>query len=100
MVFSFCFRCRAPNVTSSKPTLTLFTHDQCSLCDELVNELSPNSTRFNLEKIDIKQKENLRYLRLYRYDIPVLHLNGQFLCMHRLNHELLEKRLKEIEDLS
>jgi hypothetical protein len=36
-------------------------------------------------------------LRLYRYDIPVLFLNGQFLCMHRLNVGLLGQRLKELE---
>lgn len=53
--------------------------------------------RFQLEKIDITRKENLKYLRLYRLDIPVCFLNGQFLCKHRLNSDLLEKRLCEIE---
>jgi hypothetical protein len=33
--------------------------------------------RFKLEIVDIKKKENLKYLRLYRLDIPVCFLNGQ-----------------------
>lgn len=98
----FLLNFRAPNSVPAgrKPVLTLFTHDQCSLCDELVQELEPFKERFELEKVDIKKKENLRFLRLYRLDIPVLHLNGQFLCMHRLNRGLLEKRLAEIEEMN
>lgn len=53
--------------------------------------------RFRLEKFDITKKENLKYLRLYRLDIPVCFLNGQFLCRNRLNVNLLERRLKELE---
>lgn len=91
---------RAPSIptNSTKPKLILYTHDQCSLCEDLVQELEPYKHRFEFRRIDILKKENIRYLQLYRYDIPVLMLNGQFLCMHQLNRELLEKRLKEIED--
>ena len=54
--------------------------------------------KLRIEKIDISKKENLRWLRLYRLDIPVLFLNGKFLCMHKLNHDILRKRLQDIED--
>ncbi|XP_050095573.1 glutaredoxin-like protein C5orf63 homolog [Anopheles aquasalis] len=78
--------------------LTLYTHDHCSLCDELVEQLEAQfAGRYRLEKVDITRKENVKYLRLYRLDIPVLFLNGQFLCMHRLNVDLLDRRLKELE---
>uniref|UniRef100_A0A8D8HZR5 Acetyl-CoA acetyltransferase B, mitochondrial n=3 Tax=Culex pipiens TaxID=7175 RepID=A0A8D8HZR5_CULPI len=88
-----------PETNRAIPTLTLFTHDQCSLCDDLVEELEAHyAGRYRLEKVDITRKENVRYLRLYRYDIPVLYLNGQFLCMHRLNRGLLERRLEELEE--
>lgn len=64
-----------------------------------MEELEAHYTgRYRLEKVDITRKENVRYLRLYRYDIPVLHLNGQFLCMHRLNRGLFEKKLAELEE--
>lgn len=91
---------RSPNIVNGeKPVLTLFTHENCTLCEHLVEELDPYKERIVLKRIDITKKENLRYLRLYRLDIPVVQLNGQFLCMHRLNRNLLEKRLQEIEEL-
>lgn len=65
-----------------------------------MEELEPYKDRIIIEKVDISQKENLRWLRLYRHDIPVLFLNGQFLCMHRLNKDLLDKRLQtEMENI-
>lgn len=83
------------------PTITLYTHDNCSLCDDLVEELEARfSGRYTLQKVDITKKENLKFLRLYRLDIPVCFLNGQFLCMHKLNGDLLERRLNEIEKFS
>lgn len=79
------------------PKLTLFTRDPCPLCDELKSELEPFFERVNFTTVDISKKENVRYLRLYRYEIPVLFLNGQFLCKHRLDKRLLEERLRDIE---
>lgn len=63
-----------------------------------MEELEPFKDRVKIEKVDITHKHNLRWLRLYRNDIPVLFLNGHFLCMHRLNKDILEKRLKTIKD--
>lgn len=62
-----------------------------------MEELEPYKSKLVIEKVDITKKENLRWLRLYRHDIPVLFLNGHFLCMHRLNHAILQKRLQEIQ---
>lgn len=79
--------------------ITLYTHDNCSLCDDLVEELEMKfENRYELKRVDITLKENLNYLRLYRLDIPVCFLNGQFLCKHKLNCDLLERRLHEIEE--
>ncbi|CAH0553030.1 unnamed protein product [Brassicogethes aeneus] len=80
------------------PKLTLYTRDPCPLCDELKLELELYKHRFNFETVDISKKENLRWLRLYRYEIPVLFLNGEFLCKHRLNEGLLKIRLEELEE--
>jgi Glutaredoxin-like domain (DUF836) len=75
----------------------MYTHEHCQLCDELVAELEVHfSGQYRLEKVDITKKENLKFLRLYRNDIPVLFLNGVYLCMHRLNVPLLGQRLKAI----
>lgn len=75
------------------PTLTLYTKNPCPLCDDLVEELQPFLNRVRLEKVDITRMENLKYLKLYRNDIPVLHFNGDFLCMHRLDATLLQAKL-------
>lgn len=53
--------------------------------------------RFRLEVVDITSKANLKWLRLYRLDIPVVFLNGQFLCMHRLDAAQLQRRLVALE---
>ncbi|KAM7354674.1 acetyl-CoA acetyltransferase, mitochondrial [Cochliomyia hominivorax] len=83
-----------PTPPESLPLLTLYTKDPCPLCDTLIEELESNfSGEYDLQKVFIDSKENLRFLRLYRLDIPVLFLNNQFLCMHRLNHRLLRKKL-------
>lgn len=78
----------------SLPQLTLYTKEPCPLCDDLVAQLEQNfAGEFELKKVFIDRKENVRYLRLFRHDIPVLFLNNQFLCMHRLNEEVLRERL-------
>lgn len=60
-----------------------------------MEELEPFMHLIRFEKIDITRAENSKYLQLYRYDIPVLHFNGELLCMHRLNVELLRSKLNE-----
>ncbi|XP_030377892.1 uncharacterized protein LOC115626628 [Scaptodrosophila lebanonensis] len=81
------------------PQLTLYTKVPCPLCDELVEQLEQHfAGEYILQKVYIDRKENVRFLRLFRYDIPVLFLNGQFLCMHRLNENLLRERLAQLKE--
>ncbi|XP_069680743.1 acetyl-CoA acetyltransferase, mitochondrial isoform X2 [Periplaneta americana] len=79
------------------PELTLFTKDPCPLCDTLKAELEPFKHRFHLRQVDIEAPENARFRKLYRYEIPVLFLHGQFLCKHRLDAAVLERRLCALE---
>nr|AAL90121.1 AT20781p [Drosophila melanogaster] len=79
------------------PLLTLYTREPCPLCDDLVEQLEQGfAGQYRLEKVYIDRKENVRFLRLFRHDIPVLFFNGQFLCMHRLNEEALGERLEAL----
>lgn len=92
------FSIPTPSQAESLPQLTLYTKEPCPLCDELVDKLERNfSGEFELRKVFIDRKENVRYLRLFRYDIPVLFLNGQFLCMHSLNEQVLRERLDALK---
>ncbi|XP_076549095.1 acetyl-CoA acetyltransferase 1 isoform X1 [Osmia lignaria lignaria] len=82
---------------SSPPTLTLYTKHPCPLCDILKDQLRLLfSNRYQLQEIDITSPGNERFLNLYKYEIPVLFLEGQYLCKHRLDAELLERRLHDL----
>lgn len=50
------------------------------------------------EYIDVP--ENKEWFQKYRYDIPVLHLNGNLLMMHRVDEDKLRAALKELRDKS
>ncbi|XP_015188540.1 PREDICTED: acetyl-CoA acetyltransferase, mitochondrial isoform X1 [Polistes dominula] len=82
---------------SSPPKLMLYTKHPCPLCDILKEELRLRfAGRYQLEEVDITALGNEEFLKLYRYEIPVLFLEGQYLCKHRLDSDLLERRLKEL----
>nr|XP_020477060.1 glutaredoxin-like protein C5orf63 homolog [Monopterus albus] len=83
--------------TNTLPTLTLFTKDPCPLCDEAKRELEPLKHRFVLQQVDISLPENRMWLDRYRWDIPVFHLNGQFVMKHRVDIVLRNKLLQEAE---
>ncbi|XP_075456563.1 glutaredoxin-like protein C5orf63 homolog isoform X2 [Ascaphus truei] len=80
-----------------KPVLTLFTKDPCPLCVEAKDMLVPYMDRFVLEEVDITRAENSAWYERYKHDIPVFHLNGQFLMMHRVNLKKLERYLEKLE---
>lgn len=52
--------------------------------------------RYQLEQVNITAEGNEHYKELYQYEIPVLFLEGQYLCKHKLDVPLLEKRLSEL----
>ncbi|KAI5099973.1 glutaredoxin-like protein C5orf63 homolog [Silurus meridionalis] len=79
------------------PVLTLFTKDPCPLCEEAKEMLEPYKHRFVLQEVDITLPENSVWYDRYKYDIPVFHLNGQFLMMHQVNTTVLEKQLAKSE---
>ncbi|XP_051539549.1 glutaredoxin-like protein C5orf63 homolog [Myxocyprinus asiaticus] len=84
------------HVIRQLPVLTLFTKNPCPLCEEAKEALEPFKHRFHLQQVDITLPENSVWLDRYRYDIPVFHLNGQFLMMHRVNTTLLESALEKV----
>ncbi|XP_063133105.1 glutaredoxin-like protein C5orf63 homolog isoform X2 [Rattus norvegicus] len=75
------------------PVLTLFTKHPCPLCDEAKEVLQPYKNR----EVDITLPENSTWYERYKFDIPVFHLNGQFLMKHRVNTSKLETQLLKLE---
>ncbi|XP_067424622.1 glutaredoxin-like protein C5orf63 homolog [Emydura macquarii macquarii] len=83
--------------TTNIPVLTLFTKNPCPLCDEAKEVLEPYKNRFILQEVDITLPENSMWYDRYKYDIPVFHLNGQFLMKHHVDVEKFENHLVKLE---
>lgn len=81
------------------PKITLYTKDPCPLCDQVKLKLHPYLEKniLHLELVDISQKENVKWWELYKYEIPVLFLNNEFLCKHSLDERLLQIRLERLQ---
>lgn len=54
------------------------------------------SEQFVLQEVDITLPGNSTWYERYKYDIPVFHLNGQFLMKHRVDIEKLENQLSRV----
>ncbi|XP_022280949.1 glutaredoxin-like protein C5orf63 homolog isoform X3 [Canis lupus baileyi] len=91
--YSFQLLLRNLSSKTLLPVLTLFTKDPCPLCDEAKETLEPYKNR----EVDITLPENSAWYERYKFDIPVFHLNGQFLMMHRADISKLEKQLQKLE---
>ena len=69
----------------SKPHVTIYSRPGCHLCDEAKAVIlsAGCSDRFTLEEVNIESDEEL--LRKYKYDIPVIAINGVETFIHRVN---------------
>ena len=68
-----------------QPVLTLFTKEDCQLCDEALHELSPYLQHVKLEIIDIEEDGREADYDKFRYEIPVFFFNKKFLCKNRID---------------
>ncbi|EKX31288.1 hypothetical protein GUITHDRAFT_91230 [Guillardia theta CCMP2712] len=69
------------------PRVTLFTKADCTLCDKVKVVLKDckESHPHSLSQIDITDPEHEDWWKRYKYDIPVLHLNGLYWTKHKLD---------------
>eukprot|EP00522_Entomoneis_paludosa_P009665 CAMPEP_0172450208 /NCGR_PEP_ID=MMETSP1065-20121228/8653_1 /TAXON_ID=265537 /ORGANISM="Amphiprora paludosa, Strain CCMP125" /LENGTH=146 /DNA_ID=CAMNT_0013201985 /DNA_START=138 /DNA_END=578 /DNA_ORIENTATION=- len=75
------------------PIVTLFTKEGCTLCDkvkEVLRQAQQENHVHSLEQIDITDENHQEWFDKYKYDIPVLHINGQYWLKHKLSsvHEV------------
>lgn len=93
-----CARSAAVAGAASKrhvPTVRLFTGPNCSLCDELKALLARSTQPHILELTDISDKAQRDWYRRYKWDIPVLHIDGLYFAKHRLERAELDSALAE-----
>ena len=85
---------------SVHPTVQLYTKDGCTLCDkakdvlQVIRDEQPHS----LESIDITDPDKTEYYDKYKWDIPVLHINGLYWTKHRLTSDEALEALSEARD--
>ena len=77
--------------------MIVYSRPGCHLCDEakLTIQTASCDDQFTLEEVNIESDPNL--LRKYKYDIPVVTIDGQEAFRHRVNtdkfRELVQVKL-------
>ena len=73
--------------------VTIYSRPGCHLCDEAkaAIENSNCSDRFTLEEVNIESDEEL--LKKYKYDIPVIAIDGVEAFIHRVDPEEFKLRI-------
>jgi len=77
------------------PGLVLVTREECGLCEEMEAELeAAAATRSlpHLRRLDVDSDPELT--RRYGLDVPVLLLDGERVCAHRLDLPELDRLLR------
>ena len=71
------------------PLVQLYTKAGCSLCDVAKDVLASISLQqpHSLEAVDITDPEHSEWWSKYKYDIPVLHIDGAYWAKHRITAE-------------
>jgi thiol-disulfide isomerase/thioredoxin len=82
------------------PTVQLYTKEGCTLCDKTkdVLQLLRNEQPHSLEAIDITDPDKKDIFDKYKWDIPVLHINGLYWTKHRLAADEATKALEDARD--
>jgi len=68
------------------PTVRLFTKSGCTLCDVAKGVLADAAAErpHTLEAVDITDADKGEWYEKYKYDIPVLHIDGAYWAKHRI----------------
>jgi glutaredoxin len=75
--------------------VVIYSRPGCHLCEEAKNVMEASGCReeYTLEEINIESDPEL--LRRYRYDIPVITINGKDAFTHRLTANEFRLKVKE-----
>ena len=81
----------------NKLQVTLFTKEGCTLCDKVKDVLQEfrEEIPHSLDQVDITDEAHAEWHAKYKYDIPVLHLNGQYWLKHRTTNDEVRAGLLE-----
>jgi glutaredoxin len=77
----------------------VLTRDGCSLCEAFVAELAEAlgpARAAEVRVVDVDADPTLK--RKYGHRVPVLRIDGEFVCDYRLDHERLAPYLQAVGD--
>jgi len=85
----------AYSAESKFPVVSLYTKEACTLCDEVKAVLARcrEETPHSLELVDITDDRDV--WEAYKYDIPVVHVDGNYWTKHRLSEAEARSTLEE-----
>jgi glutaredoxin len=77
----------------NKARVVLYTKNNCGLCEKMKAEMARAACdeSYTLEEVDIEKDAEL--LARYRYEIPVLFINGREAFRHRLSSDEFRARI-------
>lgn len=80
---------------NAKPHVIIYSRPNCHLCDEAKRAIQDAGCPedYTLEEINIESDPEL--LRLYRFDIPVITIDGVEAFRHRLDSQEFKRRLND-----
>ncbi|HEV8720664.1 MAG TPA: glutaredoxin family protein [Candidatus Binatia bacterium] len=83
-----------------KPKLTLYSRQDCGLCDEMkeVVRAVASEIPLEMEEIDVDRSNELR--EKFGNEVPVLFINGRKAFKYRVSTNQLEKRLMRRSPIS
>jgi glutaredoxin len=84
-------------VSMSKLHVIIYSRPGCHLCDEAKAAIMSAgcNDQFTLEEVNIESDDEL--LRKYKYDIPVIAIDGVESFIHRVDPEEFRTRIKRIK---
>jgi glutaredoxin len=79
--------------TSERARVIIYSHPGCHLCDEAKQaiESAQCANEYTLEEIDIES--DVALLQRYRYDIPVVTINGKEAFRYKVTADEFRRRL-------
>ncbi|KAJ2311335.1 hypothetical protein H4S02_003136 [Coemansia sp. RSA 2611] len=79
--------------------LTMFTHNRCQLCVDAKEALDQvrKQVAFDMTEVDIRKPGNEKWFDEYKFDVPVVHANDEFLLWHRVDIDATVQKLKQLQ---
>ena len=76
-----------------KPHVIVYSRPGCHLCDEAKDVIEQVKQEIDLTVEDVNIEHDLELLQRYRYDIPVITINGVEAFRHRVEPATLRETL-------